>query len=715
MKLESSSLARDGGHVHALRFGAFEMDLRSGELRRNRHLVRLQPQPFKVLEILLRAPGEVVSREEIQREVWPEGTFVDFEQSLNFCVRQIRGALGDSALQPRFVETLPRRGYRWVGGSVERVQAGVTVHEWPRPVGTGSSNGDGETLLEPGEGGEASEERSAGRRRLSPWVLLAVASAAAVAGGLGVRAMQPRVETSQPQFRRLTFRRGSITTARFAPGGRVVYAASWEGRPPLLHLVDSEARETRELDIAWARIAATSASEVAFLRDGMLSRAPIAGGPPKAVMKGVSAADWTRDASRLAVVRSEGGGSRLEYPSGTTIAETPGWMRWLRLSPDGRRLAVEEHALHHDDRGRVVVYDLEGRLVAASPVFSSLEGLAWSPDGEEVWFTAAEVGADSDLHALSLDGEVRTLLSAMGRLVLHDAAPDGTALVERSTICWETYFHRMGEAEERDLTWMDLTGVEGLSADGSIALLVESGEGGGPDYTSFLRRTDGSLPVRLGPGRATSLSPDGLWVTMIPVRRPDHVEILPTGAGERRRYEVPNATTYEMAGWLPGGERIYVTARDDAGAWATWLVDAAGGEAHPLPLPAGRMVYRDSFSPDGRHFVARCPDEEQAYCVYETEAGNPRALAGSRPGWQPAAWDDEDRIYFREREKVVPEVLWRVGLEDGVVERVAEVVPRDRAGVQGLTRVLVARSGDAWAYSLARRLSDLYVVTGIDD
>src|SRR5512133_2813430 len=107
----------------ALRFGPFELDVRSGELRRNGATVRLQPQPFKVLVVLACRPGEVVTREELQAEVWPAGTFVDFEQSLNFCVRQIRAALGDSALAPRYVATLPRRGYRWVGGPVEEVVA----------------------------------------------------------------------------------------------------------------------------------------------------------------------------------------------------------------------------------------------------------------------------------------------------------------------------------------------------------------------------------------------------------------------------------------------------------------------------------------------------------------------------------------------------------------------------------------------------------------
>ena len=112
-------------------------------MRRNGALVRLQPQPFKVLALLAAQPGEVVTREEIQSTVWPAGTFVDFEQSLNFCIRQIRSALGDSALHPRYVETLPRRGYRWVGGSVERALPPATVHDWPRPVSEDQSNENG--------------------------------------------------------------------------------------------------------------------------------------------------------------------------------------------------------------------------------------------------------------------------------------------------------------------------------------------------------------------------------------------------------------------------------------------------------------------------------------------------------------------------------------------------------------------------------------------
>lgn len=96
------------------RFGPFELDLDAGEVRQNGSRVRLQPQPFKLLVLLTSRPGSLIKREEIRNELWPEGTFVDFDQSVNFAVKQIRDAFGDSASNPIYLETVPRQGYRFV-------------------------------------------------------------------------------------------------------------------------------------------------------------------------------------------------------------------------------------------------------------------------------------------------------------------------------------------------------------------------------------------------------------------------------------------------------------------------------------------------------------------------------------------------------------------------------------------------------------------------
>jgi DNA-binding winged helix-turn-helix (wHTH) protein len=701
------------GQLLALRFGPFELDVRSGELRRNGTTVRLQPQPFKVLVLLLCRPGEVVTREEIQAEVWPAGTFVDFEQSLNFCVRQIRSSLGDNANAPRYLETLPRRGYRWVGGAVERVTAPATVREWPRPVVVEPpSPGSPEPLAEP-----PSEPAPPARRHRAWWPLAAFALV--VAAALAVRAWlpwRPAPSAEPPSFQRITFRRGSIGAARFGPGGQVVYSGAWDGGRQGLHVAGPDTGASRALEIFGAMVTAVSHSEVAFLREGVLARAPLSGGPSKEVLKGVAAADWAADGSEFAVVRSggedsTGEGYRVEFPVGRVLARVRKVTR-VRLSPDGSHLAIAEHPIMNDDRGLVSILDRDGRRVAATEEFASLEGIAWAPGGREVWFTASPVGADNAVRALSLDGRVRTVLSGMGRLILHDIAPDGRALLERASLRSEMMFRRAGQPEDQDLSWLDFSAPEGISPDGQTVLFYESGQGGGPDYSTFLRRTDGSLPVRVGSGRALALSPDGRWVLSVSLRRPDSMDLTPTGPGEERKLRVPGLVAHEAAGFVGGEGRIFVTGPDAAGKRATWMTDIAGATPRRLPLPEGRTLEQNTFSPDGGRFVTSCP-KEPLPCIYDTLAGNPVPVRGAKKGWWPVAWDAHGRLYFTEKTRRPSETLWRVDPATGRATSVAELTPRDRAGVLAVMTVLVDADGEAWTYNVMRRLSELHVVTGV--
>ena len=713
--------------VRALRFASFEMDLRAGELRRSGHLVRLQPQPFKVLSLLASRAGDVVTREEIQAEVWPAGTFVDFEQSLNFCIRQIRAALGDSALAPRYVETLPRRGYRWVGGAVERVLSVPERREWPRAVSVESPAEPHEALEEaavapsadaptpvpraapppPPAAVETTRWPRASRRLL--WLLaLAACLASAVSAWLALRPA-PRFEP--PAFQRLTFRRGLVTSARFAADGQVVFGASWDGQVQRIHVARSDPRDFRTLEVGGAVVGVSSRGEVAFLEEGVLARAPLAGGPAKVELKGVAAADWIGDEAEFAVARASDGRYRIEYPIGHLLTETLRPSR-LRVSPDRRHVAVAVHPQFDDDAGGVRVFDRSGRLVASSEGWGSLEGLAWSPRGGEVWFTAARSGADSALHALSLDGRVRLVLAGMGRLVLHDVAADGRVLLESATLRSEMLFRREGEAEDRNLSWLDFSAAVALSPDASEIFFYESGQGGGPDYLNFVRRTDGTLPVRVGTGRACSLSPDGQWALAINLRQPDHVDVLPTGPGEPRQIRIPGAAVHEMAGFVAGGRKVYVTTRDASGQRVTWLLNADGSQPQRLKLPEGRALFGQPFSPDGARVVMTCP-KGVVPCVVPLDGGEPVPVPGAKAEWRATGWDEKGRLYFRDRSKRFPETLWRLDPASGRAQALAQLAPRDLAGAQGIAGVVVSSRGDAWAYNVLRRLSDLHVVTGV--
>src|SRR3954463_970520 len=110
----------------SVRFASFELDVRSRELRRGDTRIRLQEQPFEILRLMLERPGDIVTREELQQRLWPDGTFVDFEHSLNAAVKRLRAALGDDADHPKFVETLPRRGYRFIA-ALRDAEGSVTI------------------------------------------------------------------------------------------------------------------------------------------------------------------------------------------------------------------------------------------------------------------------------------------------------------------------------------------------------------------------------------------------------------------------------------------------------------------------------------------------------------------------------------------------------------------------------------------------------------
>jgi DNA-binding winged helix-turn-helix (wHTH) protein len=310
--------------AQALRFGPFELDLRSGELRRSGFLVHLQPQPSRVLELLALRPGELVTRDEIQRQLWPAGTFVDFEQSLNFCIRQIRSALGDSALSPRYLETLPKRGYRWIGPS-ESISGG------PVPLGLTV------TRAEPVESEGSFRPRplappaaASGRLRwIAAGAMLVAFASLALASYLAFRPAPSPV----PRFRRLTFSRGFVLSARFAPDGSVIYTASWEGHPTELFDATLETRDSRRLQFPGGRIVGvTGGGEVAFLNGYVLARARLAGGPAKEVLDDVVQADWLPDGSDFAVVREHSGRGRVEFPIGKVLCESVAPSH-LRISP----------------------------------------------------------------------------------------------------------------------------------------------------------------------------------------------------------------------------------------------------------------------------------------------------------------------------------------------------------------------------------------------
>jgi eukaryotic-like serine/threonine-protein kinase len=744
-----------------LRFGIYELDARSGELRREGVAVRLPPQPFRVLWMLASRRGELVTREEIRQELWGNDTFVDFDGGLNFCINQIRRALRDSAESPRFVHTLPRRGYRFLA-SVETVAPPTTPQElparndpdtpWPGTTAPRYALLNGGALrtrssealsvqevplaasrpaapepppraeaqvaealslqgppTEPlGRAGLASGARP---RRGRVWLLLVIA-ALGVAGAAAL-VFIPWKAPLPPRFQRITFRRGTVQDARFAPGGQVVYTASWDGRSPELYSVRPEAPESRAL--GEGRIAAVARSgELAVLipghRPSVLARMPAAGGPPREIRELVTSADWTPGTDLLALVRREKGQDVLEFPAGRVIYRAVPKLSHLRVAPDNQRVAFLEHPVNEDDRGSLVVVDGEGERTEVSPGWASAEGVAWHPGTREIWFTAARVGADAALHAVTTAGRLREVARVPGRLVLHDIAEDGRVLLQRNILRMELLVGGQGVPRERELSWLDFSSVSDVSPDGRQVVFGESGEGGGSRYSVYLRYTDGTPPVRLGDGRPFTLSPDRRWVVSAPLGDPAHLVLLPTGSGEPRVLPGTGVTGYLNAAWFPGSDRLLITARVPSGENQVFVQDITGGPPQQVSGPgfAGARI----VSPDGRHILLARADRKPPYSLFAVEGGAEQPVPALTVEDRPLAWSPDGRSVIV-RSRMTPVIVERVDLASGARERLYEIAPADGAGAGHVGWLAVTPDGRHYAYSFHRTLSDLYVVEGL--
>jgi eukaryotic-like serine/threonine-protein kinase len=315
-----------------------------------------------------------------------------------------------------------------------------------------------------GAGAVAAVAAPAARKtRLLPILMPVALALSAVAGLFAGKKIWDR---PLPSFHQLTFRRGEIPSARFAPDGQTIfYTAAWEGMPMEIFTSRVETPESRPFGLVGADVLAVSRSGElavslgrraarAFIRTGMVARVSVAGGAaPRDVLDDVQWADWAPDGQSLAVVRDVGPMNRLEYPIGTVLYQTSGWISHPRVSPRGDRVAFLDHPVRGDDGGAVAVVDLKGKRKTLSRVFASLQGLAWSPGGE-VWFTGA-IRANRDLYSVTLSGRERARGRVAGNLTLHDISPDGRALVVRDTPRIGALGLFPGEAKEREMTWLD--------------------------------------------------------------------------------------------------------------------------------------------------------------------------------------------------------------------------------------------------------------------
>jgi Tol biopolymer transport system component len=564
------------------------------------------------------------------------------------------------------------------------------------------------------------------RPRWVPWAVGGALALLLAAAGFWVGTRMSA--TSIPSYQQLTFRRGFVFSARFAPDGQtIVYGASWEGGPFHLYSTRAEGPESRPFDLASADVLAVSrAGEMAVsmgrhysvgsLALGTLARVPLVGGAPRDVLTEVEGADWSPDGRELAVTRVFQGRYRLEYPIGRVLYETSGWVSRPRISPDGRHVAFIDHMVYADDRGYVAVIDTgdkpEKRRL--TPEWSSANGLAWSPGGGEIWFSAAEQGPNCALRAVDLKGRGRLILRSAGRLMLQDVRDDGRVLLTDGRFRIGMAHRDVRTREERDLSWLDVSVVGDISPDGRTLLFSQTGSAGrGGMYSMYARAADGSPAVRLGEGLASALSPDGKWAVSTVHGSPSHLVIWPTGAGSSRVLPDNGLLDQQSVSWTPDGLHLIFMASQAGRPPRLYMQDAAGNGT-PRPVsPEGYQVplFAKPLSPDGRTLAA--VDTSGRVMLQPVDGGPAREAPGHQPGDVPIRWTRDARALYVFRFGEMPARLQRLDLATGARELVTDLVPADPAGVGQIISAQVTSDGRSCAYSYKQNLADLFLVGGL--
>jgi eukaryotic-like serine/threonine-protein kinase len=570
------------------------------------------------------------------------------------------------------------------------------------------------------------------RRSLMP-VLGVLALFAALAAGF-LAAGRIRSSTA-PSFRQITYHRGFIQSARFAPDGQtVVYGSTRRDEPLRLFSTRLDSIESRSLDLPPADVVGMSKNgQMAILLNrrhagswitvGTLARAELGGGAPQEILERVNDADISPDGTKFAVVREMGTRQQLEFPIGRKILETTGWVSHPRISPDGKRVAFLEHPAYGNDAGHVALADENGKVTRITDAWNGAQGLAWGPGAKEIWFTATSTGTASGgkglqytLWAVRPGGKPRSLYAPPIDLVLEDVSENGAVLLNAIVSRSEIGGLLAGDTRDRDLsTWSD-EAAAGISDDGSVFAGVEqSAAGVGIDPFVYYRRARESASVRIGSGAATGLSPDGKWVVTasgLPGKGTE-LTLLPTGAGEPRVVSIGNVhhtfSIQRPASVSADGRRLLFPGKERGHLPRLWLVDLDRTGPPKAISPEG--VANGILSADGQTVAVSDNAGRFLLCPASGSACSP--AKGTQPEDTPEQWEASGKaIFVWNRKRTWPAEIYRVDLATGARRLWKTISPSDPAGVL-YGNILLARDGEHYIYRVRRVTGQLFLGEGL--
>jgi len=564
-------------------------------------------------------------------------------------------------------------------------------------------------------GAHAAVEGDSDKNQKSPWFVGAAAVLLGAALGIAAAWYLHPAAPAPPTFKQVSFDRGELLEARYAPDGKtLVYSARINGGPLDTYIVREEYPEAVPAGLHGAALLSVSRQgEMAVLVRahyyahrqwiGTLATSPLGGGAAREMLENVAAADWSPDGSELAVIDFNDGKFRLQYPVGKVLLEGENWLSDVRVSPDGKQIALFRHPPNQDDRGDVLLVDRAGKVSTISAGWESLEGIAWVPSGKEVWFSGAESGEQYCIHAVSLSGKQRTVYCGTSPTIMHDITASGRTLIsaDGSRVAMAMVQH--GSAEERDLSWLDNPYGPQLSRDGSMFSFTDQSGQAGNGYEVYVRKTDGSPAVHIGGGGfASDISPDGKWVLIVlPGDPAGRVQIVPVGAGQAR---VLHWDGFEVrwADWFFDGKHILMTASQSGQTQFLYVTDANGSTPKPLfPGQAGALM-----APDGQSLF----DVRNGVCeIRSIDGKSTKTIPGLQNGELPIAWTDDGKHLFTQTPSATGLTIYKVDVDSGARELWQVVKPKDQVGLRPMAVPSAITPDGRWMiFSYKTQIGQLY-------
>ncbi len=567
--------------------------------------------------------------------------------------------------------------------------------------------------------GQSGALAAVGKKR--SWVSAAAwpaAIAAVVAAGVGGWfAAAKMLEHTAPEFTQLTFQRGYIPNARFTKdGASVIYGGQFNNDPMEIYSVRIGVLQPVKVDTPSAALFAVSTGdEMAVGTEpvygsnylmGTLSVVPVTGGAPRPLLKGVSSASYTEDGKAMAATQCLVSKCTLEYPLGKKLYESNGYLDCARLSVDGKSVGFLEHPILGDDRGWVAVVDTAGKVKKLTGELESVEGLAWSNDGKELWYTAAMTGGSKTLYGVNLDGKVRTILGMPTAARLQDVGPNGRVLIAQ-------------EAGDFTISATDATGKEtphlelyngsvlnDISPDGKAVLFTEVGGSVGTLYMVAYRKTDGSPALTLGPGGIPRLSPDGQSVAAMILKSPPEVVIYPIGAGETRTYPLKNLVTARGVQWFADGKRLTIVGAEAGKGRRSYVLDLGSGELKPLG-PDGFKVW--AVAHDGKRIVGVVGAKP---VIFDTETGKLEPALGIVPEDDVFRWTRDDRGVLASASAPGALSVDRVDVATGKRTTLIKLEEKDKGGLLE-DELMLAEDEKSYATFRVTRMNTLWMAEGV--